>query len=216
MAVYMLNLGFSSFDRSNGSFSPYQASDVGLAQSLAWFQYQGSTPPQIDAVQPYSPLQQEDWKNSVAPSQSPFSINVGDYVMLRVFRMPTDDPNNLDPLNLRISLVFGYVVNPASGNDQQKFVQAPLQLNGYPRPVVDVDNSPGTSWPLAPTSETFNGVARPSTWCYYLGRAYAAANQPNPYYSFNIGVTAYDNNPGSPTYQVSFFYGHDPTVKVKG
>ncbi len=213
MAIYLLNLGFSTLGTysSNGSFVTYSNLPSGLLQSSAWYTNTGTPPPVVDDTVPMTSLDQSMWGNPVAADTAAFTFNPGDYILLRVFRMPTDDPNNQDLLKVRTNLVFGN----GAGNlaAQQNVLQTPLAFrqsgNTRPRAVVAFDNSAMTNWDLAFTTETNSPTPTQKTWVYCLGKIYAQSS--DAFFNFNVGVTAYD-----PATTMVYPFGKDPTVKVKG
>lgn len=223
MAIYLLNLGYSTFSTysSNGSFVTYSSGAPGMLQSCAWYTNTGTAPPVQDTVMQMASLDQAQWGNPVASDTAAFTFTLGDYILLRVFRLPTDDPNNQDLLRVRVGIVFGN----GSGNlaAQQNVVQSPLVMvqsgRNFPRAVVDTVSSSGMSWDLGFTTETNSPNPLQKTWVYCLGKIHSQAM--DQYFNFNVGVTAYDPNQTvgenlNPNYNLIFPYGKDPTVKVKG
>ena len=213
MAIYLLNLGFSTLGTysSNGSFVTYSNLSPGLLQSSAWYTNTGTPPPVVDDAVIMTSLDQAVWGNPVASDTAAFNFNLGDYILLRIFRLPTDDPNNQDPLKVRTNLVFGN----GSGNlaAQQNVLQTPLAFqqggNSRPRAVVAFDNSAMANWDLAFTTEANSPTPTQKTWVYCLGKIHGQSS--DTFFNFNVGVTAYD-----PATTMVYPYGKDPTVKVKG
>ena len=70
-----------------------------------------------------------------------------------------------------------------------------------PRPVIDLDNSPGSNWP-GPTGTD-------GAWTYCIGMIHG-----NPAdYTFNVGASAASSQPGSQQ-GTTMAYGQDPQMHV--
>ena len=209
MAIYFLNLGISlgSSAFSNGNFNPYNSSSPGLTRSCAWYQFDPSgTPPPLhdDCYLITQALSPTDWP-PLGQDTSPLDLQPNDYVLMRVFPADSSVPA---ACRMRFTVVFGRGSSTPPTSTTTS-LQSPLQIvqNGQAtaRPVVDADNSLGTSWPLSPTND--------NVWTYCLGMVHGVANT----YSLNAGVTVYvpaNPNTGAPAYLA--VYGHDPTMKVSG
>jgi hypothetical protein len=194
MAVYLYNLGFSLANATNGNFLDYQGSQTGFGQSSTWFQWnvQGSLPQGVvDNVASLQALTLSNWtKMSSAPD---FCANA-DYMLLRIFNVDTPQPS----ISLRVTAVMGHGI-PTNGAPASSPLQAPFQINGKARPVVDIDNSNGANWP-GPTGAD-------GAWTYCLGMIHGIIND----YSCNVGASAYVS---SGTYVGTSCFGQDPQLHV--
>jgi hypothetical protein len=195
MAVYLYNVGFSLANAANGNFFDHMGGQTGFGQSDTWFQYNGAgLPPGVtDNVVALSALNLSDWTTM---SSAPSFVAGSDYMLLRVFN--TDTPMPIT--NLRVTAVMGHGIPGAGG--PASTLQAPFQINGKARPVIDVDNSNAPSWP-GPTGTD-------NAWTYCLGMIHGVIND----YSCNVGATAYV--PPGGTYSGTSCFGRDPQLHVGG
>lgn len=221
MAVYLLNMGFSLNSQyfQNGSFEPGPGPSPPpvLQQSATWLKYQGTSPfvPSADCTQYPNALNAGDWGSPVSDGTY-FSVNVGDYVVMRIFPMPDNSvPNGC---RLRFTVVFGRGSDSPPAQGDPNWVQSPLRMtqnlsNGQnltvARPVVDTDNSANATW---------NNPSSDGAWTYCIGGINSSPT-PQPggsYYTLNVGATVW--TPSGPNLAVQFVavYGHDPTMRVIG
>ena len=212
MAVYLYNALFSlnGADCGLGRFAPYNGTMPNptiTTQSSAWFTYQlPGTPFNLgDYFTPVSTaLNPGDWANSVSDGGS-LALNPGDFLMMRVASVDSGAGQYL----ARFSAVFGRgsgQIVVGGGGD----LQSPLQMNtatmpsSYPRAVIDVDGTSGSSWP-AP-------IASDNSWVNWLGAVHSDAGVANDY-TVNVGMSVYVlvNGVGS-----NYTFGKDPRLRVGG
>ncbi len=197
MAVYVYNLGFSTTDAYGvaGEFEPYQSSQNVLNQSSAWLVYnvQGQLPPGVwDGLSALSALNAAQW--NFVQGNTGMNIKTGDYVILRFF------PAASTPAcNLRATAVIGRGTSTAAPGSPSN--SAPFMAGSQPRPVIDLDNSPGSNWP-GPTGTD-------GAWTYCIGMVHG-----NPAdYTFNVGASIFVTAQGSQQ-GTTMAYGQDPQMHV--
>jgi hypothetical protein len=196
MSVYLYNLGFSTSDSYGqaGEFEAYQGSQTGLGQSSAWMMYNvpNQLPPGVvDGVAQMSALTPSQW--NFVQGNTGMSLKPGDYVILRFF------PYGINPsCNLRATAVVGRgVATPAPAAPASS---APFMAGSQPRPVIDIDNSPGSNWPGA--------TGLDGAWTYCVGMIHGSPAD----YSLNVGASIYITSGAQQG--TTMAYGQDPQMHV--
>lgn len=201
MSLYLYNLGVSlqSPYPSQGSF--YSPSTTGLMQSNVWLQWNDVLPlpawlsDNVFTVPPAgNPLTPANWINP-QPDTQPFSVEDGDYILVRAFLSDTPAPTNC---LARLAIVFGKgtsavdTIYPSQNQTPLQMTSNALQL---PRTLIDTDNASPSQ---APASD--------NAWTFCIGMVHGANNN----YSFNVGFNLLQNS------LQAYTFGHDPQLKVTG
>jgi hypothetical protein len=207
MAVYLYNLLFSltGSDLAIGRFTQYDSSILNPSisnQSCAWFTYQlAGTPGGLgDWFTPVNvALNPANWGDS-QPDSGSLSLEPGDFLMMRVASLDASAGGYLG----RFTGVFG------RGTSQEETgsldLQSPLLMSTptaasiYPRAVIDVDGTAGSTWP-APVPD--------NSWVSWLGAVHTPANGAANDYTVNVGISLYAAN----NY---YTFGRDPRLHVGG
>jgi hypothetical protein len=214
MSVYLYNLMFS-LNGSNvnvGSFEPFPSPlppnpNIATVPS-AWFTATSSPP----GLQPYfqamtQPLTASLW-GSAQSDANDLMLNPGDYLMVRVF----SQDSNVSNYQVRFTGVFGRGTSqplaPGAGNLQSPLVMSSASSpnNTFPRAVIDVDASLGSSWPV-PLSD--------GSWVTCLGRVVIAPGGAANDYTLNVGASVYVKG-NQPAAGNLFTFGRDPRMHVTG